>query len=100
MEFSDTVRVLSTKTNSTQMQLAVKLGIHAAGVSARLSGRTRWTLDEVQLLAEYFGMSPADLLLGPAHALGQLARDKPVGKSSGQVPAIADATPSPKNEIG
>ena len=97
-EFNDTIRHMMLRTGDTQAEIGKALGLGQAAVSARMIGRTRWNLAEVHALAEHWGVHPADLLLGPAAALA--AYDKPVGKSSGQVPAIADATPSPKNEIG
>lgn len=89
-EFSDTVRHLMLRTGDNQEDLGKVLGINRVGVSNRLAGKARWTLDDVEKLAAHWDVRAADLLLGPAFALD--AYDKPVGKSSGQVTAIQGAS--------
>jgi hypothetical protein len=94
MEFSETVRHLMTRTRESQEVIGTVLGVSRVGVGLRLQGKTRWTLEEVQLLADHWGLHPADLLLGPSHALDRLTQGYDVsagqdGASSN--PAIDDA---------
>jgi transcriptional regulator with XRE-family HTH domain len=50
----------------SQTALAKALGMSQAAMSDRLTGKTPFTLDELQALADTFGVDPADLLAGPS----------------------------------
>lgn len=52
----------------TQAQLAAALGVTQPAVSARLRGRTRWSVDDLDKLSELFGMRVADLVEPPLDA--------------------------------
>jgi plasmid maintenance system antidote protein VapI len=49
----------------TQKQLAMAIGLKPQMLNNRLTGITRWTLDEAHLIARYFGVTVGDLLNGP-----------------------------------
>ena len=60
---SDNIAAEAGRRRLTQGQLAAGLGMGRQSVQARYTGRTPWTLDEVQRAARFFGVRPADLLL-------------------------------------
>lgn len=51
-----------TSAGVTQTALAERLGLTQPAVSARLSGRTPITVDELRVIADVLGVEPADLL--------------------------------------
>lgn len=59
---SEEVRSIMARRNVNQTTLAVIMGINQTAVSARLRGRTPWKIDELETLAEFFGV-PADSFL-------------------------------------
>lgn len=58
------VRALMGRHNVTQMQLTAVLGVSQTGVSKRLRGLTPFDVNEIEALADYFGLDPAELLGG------------------------------------
>lgn len=56
------VRAWKGRRNVTQIQLARVLGISQPSISAKLSGKTPFDLDELDLLATFFDISPARLV--------------------------------------
>lgn len=46
----------------TQVQLAAVLGVRQQHVSARLRGTVRFTVGDIVNMAEFFGITPNDLL--------------------------------------
>ena len=67
---SAVVRLLLTVRHETQETVAAALGLPRASLSNRLAGRTRWTSDDLDRLADHFGIDPAVLLMSPAEILG------------------------------
>lgn len=65
---SGEIRALMGRHGVTQVALAEWLGMKQASVSARLNGDTRWTLPEIERIAEGFAVHPAELMGG--HATG------------------------------
>lgn len=59
---AEEVRVLMVRRGVRQADLASALGINQTAVSHRLTGRTVFSVRELGIIAEYFGVSPADLL--------------------------------------
>lgn len=47
--------------NVTQMQLRDVLGVSQPAISARLKGQVPFDANEIDALAEHFGVSPGDL---------------------------------------
>ena len=56
------LRVLMLRTDARQIDLAPILGITQGQVSKRLRALVPFTLDEIEQLAAFFGVSPAALL--------------------------------------
>lgn len=56
------VRALMGRHRVNQEQLSRVLNVSQGQVSARLRGRTAFTLDDLRRLADYFGTTPAALL--------------------------------------
>lgn len=59
------VRVQMALRRERQADLAGVLGIGQPSVSNKLSGRTRWSVDDLDRLARHWNMGVADLILGP-----------------------------------
>lgn len=60
---AEAVRALLGQRDERQYQLAEVLGMTVGAVSHRMSGRTPWTSDDLEALADHFGVAPAALLL-------------------------------------
>lgn len=58
------VRALKGRYAMTQHQVAEILGISQSQVAKRLNGKIPFTLDDIQRLADFFGIDPAELLGG------------------------------------
>lgn len=56
------VRDLMDDHHTTQVDLAAVLGISQPAVSNKLAGRSRWTLDDLEALADHYGIRSSDLL--------------------------------------
>lgn len=61
---SRSVRVLMALDQTTQRQLAERLGVSQQAVSARLTGRTPWDVNDLDGIAAAFGVTAVDLLTG------------------------------------
>lgn len=60
------VKALMGRHDVNQTMLAEWLGINQTAVSARLRGATKWSLDDVERIAEGFAVHPAELMGGYA----------------------------------
>lgn len=60
------VRALLGRNRQTIAGLSESTGIPIATLNRRLSGRTPFTVDELDLIAHHFGVSVADLLTAPS----------------------------------
>jgi transcriptional regulator with XRE-family HTH domain len=66
MVVAEEVRVLmARRPDVKQAHLSQLLGVTQSAISARLHGRTPFDADEIGLLADFFGVSPADLVAVP-----------------------------------
>lgn len=66
---TDVVQVLMAQRRMSQAELGRVIGVGPNTVSLKLSGKRRWRFDDLDDLARYFGVRPADLLVDPVHAL-------------------------------
>lgn len=66
------IRAVMSVTRETQKQVAVAAGIGMTAVNAKMNQRTRWTLTELDAIAEHWMMRTIDLMQGPAHAVNSL----------------------------
>lgn len=69
------VRMFMAARKLKQSDLAEALGITQPSVSAKLHGRARWSVDDLDRLAERFEVNAADLLVPPTAYL------RPTGSS-------------------
>lgn len=60
------VRVEMALRRETQADLARVLGVTQTSVSSRLRGRTRWSVDDLDKMAEHFGVEVSALVNPPA----------------------------------
>ena len=61
---SENIRAEMARRRVTQTQLAEHLNISRAGLSARLSGKTLWGINELIPVADALGVSVATLIFG------------------------------------
>lgn len=69
LEFGDTIRLIKARTRESNAALAEVLGLTTSAFSSRVRGETEWKLSEVEVLASHWRVEPADLVMGPAHAI-------------------------------
>lgn len=80
---SRVVRTLMTARAEDQGDLAHVLGVTQAAVSNKLTGKTRWSIDDLDRMAEHYGIRAGDFLRGPADLL--LPHRRNVDEGHGQV---------------
>lgn len=61
---NETVRLLMTRTGRRQVDVAEVVGITRASLSQRLLGNSNWKLNDLPAVAQYFGLTVAELLSG------------------------------------
>ena len=59
------VRAWKGRLRMSQAAIAALLGISQASVSDRLNGKAAFSLDELDVLADHFGIDVADLIAAP-----------------------------------
>lgn len=59
------VRVWMTRRGVSQQEVADALGVSRQAVSARLTGRTQWTVDDLVAVASLLQVAPSALLTSP-----------------------------------
>ncbi len=63
------LRTLLLAHGEDQSDVAKALRVTQAAVSNKMAGKTRWSLDDVEALAEHFGMEDPGLFLNDPRAL-------------------------------
>lgn len=81
-------RAWRARLGMSQTALAKAMGMSQAAMSDRLTGKTPFTLDELQALADTFGVDPADLLVRPA------------GRPARSPHTSSDRRPGPRHAAG
>ncbi|MYU04213.1 XRE family transcriptional regulator [Streptomyces sp. SID8366] len=71
-----TVAALMQVTGESQRSVAAVLGLTQTQVSRRQSGAISWSLRDVDILAEHYGIGALDLLAGPTRACEALPADR------------------------
>ncbi|MFE7277418.1 XRE family transcriptional regulator [Streptomyces sp. NPDC057623] len=71
-----TVAALMQVTGDSQRSVAGVLGLTQTQVSRRQSGAVSWSLRDVDVLAEHYGIDVLDLLAGPTRACEVLPADR------------------------
>ncbi|MFD3716633.1 helix-turn-helix domain-containing protein [Streptomyces sp. NPDC058677] len=80
---NETIKLLMTRTGRRQVDVAEVVGITRGSLSQRLLGNSGWRVNDLAPIAEYFGLTPAELLSGYA-SIASAKRLPPAGKASGQ----------------
>ncbi|MEU9087652.1 acyltransferase [Streptomyces sp. NPDC048357] len=83
-----------TRTGERQNDLADGLGLSQAQVSRKQGNRQHWSLEDVDRLAEHFGLHYLDLLAGPTHAVGVLHGSIPALRPADAVAPVAQPAPA------
>ncbi|MGA5514620.1 helix-turn-helix domain-containing protein [Methylobacterium sp. NPDC014790] len=81
-QLNETIRLLMTRTGRRQVDVAEVIGITRASLSQRLLGKSGWKLDDLPLVADYFGLTVCELLSG--YAAISNAKRLPPKKGEGQ----------------
>lgn len=63
-ELSETVRLLMTRTGDRQEDVAAVLHVTRGSLSQKLLGHSRWRVNELPPLAEFFGVTTCELISG------------------------------------
>ena len=63
------VRLLMADAGENQSTVARVLGVPQSAVSARLRGQTKWTVDDLEVLARHYGKSITVFFLDPDEML-------------------------------
>lgn len=74
-----TIAALMGVHGERQEDLAQGLGLTQGSVSLKLSGRSRITLDDVDAIAEHYGITPGQLLTGVEAAVTNSLKARPKG---------------------
>ena len=86
-----TVRAEMARYGITQVRMAELLGITQQSISRKRSGKTPYTLNELEIIAPLFGMTPDELLRGSRSP-------RPVGPDEGlDLRARRDSNPQPSD---
>lgn len=67
---SGEIRAWLSRLNLRQRDLCPILGVSPGQVSARITGRVSWTLDELDVIAAALGITPAELTTPPPGLAG------------------------------
>lgn len=82
VQLNETIRLLMTRTGRRQVDVAEVIGITRASLSQRLLGKSGWKLDDLPLVADYFGVTVCELISGYAAIAN--AKRLPPAASGGQ----------------
>lgn len=63
---SRNVRVIAAARGTTPTEAARRVGMHASRLHAKLQGKTRWNVEDLELLAAALDVEPARLVSGLA----------------------------------
>jgi hypothetical protein len=74
-----TVRALLALEDVEQKDVAEWIGTHPSSVTRRLQGQTRWTADEIAIVAERLGM-PISLFFMAPDDITRMLGGKPMGR--------------------
>ncbi|MEU3228404.1 helix-turn-helix transcriptional regulator [Streptomyces sp. NPDC006976] len=80
---NETIKMLMVRTGRRQVDVAEVVGITRGSLSQRLLGNSGWRVNDLAPVAEYFGLTVAELLSGYA-SIATANRLPPAAKSPGQ----------------
>ncbi|WP_439565962.1 helix-turn-helix domain-containing protein [Microcella sp.] len=79
----------------TQRRLAGLIGVAAPTVAVKMTGRNRWSLDDLVSLCEVFGVSPNYMLgLEPIESAAPQKSIAPAARATGAMTLVAGAVSS------
>lgn len=96
-KFSMSMRAAVATAELTLGAVAPLLGVSATSVSYRVNGKAPWRLEDIDKLADVFGVEPTEMLSGPGEWLNRLdpakvqARLKAVSPSPGDTDTYASS---------
>jgi len=77
---NETIKLLMTRTGCRQVDVAGALGITRGSLSQRLLGNSGWRVNDLAPVAEFFALTPGELLSGYA-AIAASHRLPPKGQT-------------------
>ncbi|MFF8281072.1 helix-turn-helix domain-containing protein [Streptomyces lateritius] len=80
---NETIKLLMTRTGHRQVDVAEVVGITRGSLSQRLLGNSGWRVNDLPAVADFFGLTVAELLSGYA-AIAQAKRLPPAKSATGQ----------------
>ncbi|MFF6860310.1 XRE family transcriptional regulator [Streptomyces bacillaris] len=80
---AETIKLLMTRTGARQVDVAGALGITRGSLSQRLLGNSGWRVNDLGPVADFFGLTPGELLSGYA-AIASADRLPPKADAPGQ----------------
>lgn len=80
---NETIKMLMVRTGRRQVDVAEVVGITRGSLSQRLLGNSGWRVNDLPPVADYFGLTVAELLSGYA-AIAQAKRLPPTKGADGQ----------------
>lgn len=88
-QISDTVAVLMRRCGDTHTDLAASLEQNRTNISAKVHGRRSWTVEDLDGLADHFGITLLELLSSIQGAVDALPRRRTAGEQGHQTTAPA-----------
>lgn len=89
-----TVAAIMQRTGERQTDVGAGTGLSQLQISRKQSGKTSWTLRDVDALAKHWGIPVLDLLAGPTHAATKLPTN-PTTTTQTLIP-LPDTPPTPE----
>lgn len=71
------VRAFAAANRLKQTDIAAVLGLSQRSAGLKMNGDVAWSLDDVQVMAKHFGITPEQLMAGPWALVGVEAPDLP-----------------------
>jgi transcriptional regulator with XRE-family HTH domain len=92
------VRFLMTDFGRTQANVATALGVSQPQVSQRLLGKTAWSIEDLDRLSAYFGVTVAELV-GGRPMIGDPGGGERARRDSNPQPSDPKAAPAERSHL-
>ncbi|MFF6974426.1 MULTISPECIES: hypothetical protein [Streptomyces] len=90
-----TVAAIMQLTRERQTDVGAGTGLSQLQISRKQSGKTAWTLSDVDALSAHWDIPVLDLLAGPTHATAALPADRITATTTQTAIPVAQAAPAP-----
>ncbi|MGW1278826.1 acyltransferase [Streptomyces tsukubensis] len=90
-----TVAAIMQLTRERQTDVGAGTGLSQLQISRKQSGKTAWTLSDVDALSAHWGIPVLDLLAGPTHATAALPADRATAPGTRTAIPMAQDAPAP-----